>query len=384
MDVRHYFESVDFSEYSGIGPLKWSYTLGAGIEKTMKTFNPDKQDQIDIAILGIPSDISTEYGISEAPDSIRKELYQLANINKNITIADFGNLKISKTAKENYQAVRDLVEYFRDLNILTILLGGSQDLTIGICDAFHNNPFFSLSIVDFCLDIKKGKEPLNSKNYLTQLFRQNPDLLQFNLIGYQSYFVPSAYFSKTKGINQHLRLGLVRENIKLAEPIFRNSDVISFDINAVQYGNLPGFTDISPNGLRGEEACQLARYAGNANRVKVFGVFENSPDPHASPISFKLTSQIIWYFLEGFTNRVSESIKSSEYHTVYKVEVENVDYPIVFIRDLQNGQWWMEVNTIHDGRHHFACSEEEYMQAKNNEIPELWLKYVQKTDEILK
>jgi hypothetical protein len=31
-----------------------------------------------------------------------------------------------------------------------------------------------------------------------------------------------------------------------------------------------------------------------------------------------------------------------------------------------------------------ACSEREYQQAANNEIPELWLKYVQKTDELSK
>ena len=384
MDVRHYFEPVDFTEFSGAGPLKWNFTLGAGIEKTMKAFDPEKPGKIDIAILGIPFDIRNENGASNAPDNIRRELYQLARINKNMIIADFGNLKTSASIKENYRAVRDLVEYFYELNIVTIILGGSQDLTIGICDAFRNNPFFSLSVVDSCLDIKSSVEPLNAKNYLSRIFRQNPGILQFNLIGYQSYFVPFENISKTKGISQHLRLGLLRENMELAEPVFRNSDVISFDISSVQYSAFPVSNENSPNGLRSEEACQLSRYAGVANRVKVFGLFDNATDDTTKPVSFKLASQITWYFIEGFNNRASENINSTENNTTYKVEVENVDHPIVFIRDLQTGQWWMEVRSIHDGKHYFACSEVEYLQAKNNEIPELWLKYVQKTDRILK
>ncbi len=384
MDVRHYFESVDFSKYSRFGPLKWSLTVGAGIEKTMQTINPDKLERINIAIIGIPYDIRTEDCTSKAPDLIRKELYQLANIHTNTIIADFGNLKISKIAKENYKAVRDLVEYFNDFNIITLILGGSQDLTIGICDAFRNNPFSSLSVVDSCLDIKKGKEPLNSKNFLSQLFRQNPDMFQFNLIGYQSYFVPSAYFSKTPGINQHLRLGLIRDNIKSAEPILRNSNVISVDITSVKSGDMQGSVENSPNGLRSEEVCQLARYAGIANSVKVFGIFENDPDYETSPLGFTLASQILWYFIEGFSNRTTDNVRLAGSNTVYRVEVENVDHPITFIRDIQTGQWWIEVSTIDDGKHYFACSEQEYLQAKNNEIPELWLKYVQKTDRILK
>ncbi len=385
MDVRHYFDPVDFSRYSQPGFLNPKYTLGARIEKTMNSFLPEKTDQIDIAILGIPFDSRAEDNfISEAPDKIREELYQLARINKNLMIADFGNLKISKTAKENYQAVRDLVDYFNDLDVTMIILGGSQDLTIGISQAFQNNPFYSLSVIDARLDIKSGIEPTTSKNFLSGVFKLNPKLFQFNLIGYQSYLVPVEYLSKTKGINQHLRLGLLRENMALTEQVFRNSDVVSFDIGSVKFADAPTSNVISPNGLRSEEVCQLSRYAGIADRIKVFGLFETDPGKDVHPASVKLASQIIWYFIEGFAERSSKNAKALENNTVYKVEVENVDLPIVFVRDLQTDRWWMEIKTIHGEKRYFACSEKEYLQASDNEIPELWLKYVQKTDEILK
>ena len=384
MDVRHYFEPVDFLKFPNSGLLNKKDTLGAGIEKTTNTYFSEKPGQIDIALLGIPFDSRLKGDISCVPDKIREELYQLSRINRNLKIADFGNLKSSKSQKENYRALRDLVEYFKEQNITLIILGGSQDLTIGICEAFHNDPFFSLSVIDSRLDVKTGKDPLTSKNYLSHIFKLNPEIFQFNLIGYQSYFVPQEYFSKIMGINQHIRLGFLRENMTLIEPLFRNCDAVSFDIGSVKNTNSHESNIISPNGLRSEEACQLSKYAGIAGRVKVFGLFEITPDKDVSPAIVKLASQIIWYFIEGFSNRQSLNNYSIEMNTVYKVEVENIDNPLIFLRDKQTGQWWMEIKTVDNGKRYFACSEQEYFQASNNEIPELWLKYVQKTDEILK
>jgi hypothetical protein len=42
------------------------------------------------------------------------------------------------------------------------------------------------------------------------------------------------------------------------------------------------------------------------------------------------------------------------------------------------------VQAINNETRYFACSEKDYEVASGNEIPELWLKYVQKTDEIAK
>lgn len=382
MDVRHYFDPVDFSKYALAGHLNRKYTLGASIEKTMNSYEPEKTEQIDIAILGIPFDSRMEGSCSVVPDKIREQLYQLSKINTRLTIADFGNLRPSTVSKENYQAMSDLVDYFNEMDITTIILGGSQDLTIGICKAFQNDSFFSLSVIDALLNVKSGKELLTSKNFLSRIFKSHPEIFQFNLIGYQSYFVPSEYFLKTKGINQHLRLGQLRENMALVEPVFRNSDVVSFDIGSVKYANTTASNIISPNGLYSEEACQLSRYAGIASRVKVFGLFEIVPEDEIQPTTAKLASQIIWYFIEGFANRNNFILNAN--NTVYKVEVENVDQLLVFIKDQQTNQWWMEIKTITDEKRYFACSEKEYLQASNNEIPELWLKYVRKMDAILK
>ena len=385
MDVRYYFDPVDFSAYYNSGHLNWKYSLGSMIEKNSLALTKNNIHKLSIAIVGVPFDSRKKDTYSpDAPDKTRAELYQLSLLNSKINIADFGNLKPASSIKGNYQALRDIVDYFNELKIVTVIIGGSQDLNVGICEAFQGNPYFSFSTVDAFLDVKKAKEPFNSVNYLSRLFNNQPQIFQFNLIGYQSHYVASENLNKIKTLSDHIRLGNLRGDIVLAEPVLRNTDFLSFDINSVQYAEAPGSLRITPNGLRSDEACQLAKYAGVSNRIKIFGLFELMTENDQHNLTVKLAAQILWYFLEGFLYRNNEKPDSKENNKMYQVELENVDKPIVFYKNTVTSQWWMEIETNEKITFCFACSEKEYEQASNNEIPELWLKYIQKIDERLK
>jgi hypothetical protein len=139
-----------------------------------------------------------------------------------------------------------------------------------------------------------------------------------------------------------------------------------------------------PNGLRSEEACQLTKYAGLSNRVKVLGLFDFVPENDRNDLTVKLAAQMIWYFLEGFINRDREKPDMGVNNKMYQVEVDDVDKPIVFFKNTASNRWWMQVETTDKEKLYFACSSSDYEQASNNEIPELWLKYIQKIDELLK
>ena len=384
MDIRHYFDEIDFSKYHQQGLYQWKYAIGASIEKTTLAISPDNIQKIDLAIFGAPFDSRAKNNTSDAPDKIRNELYQLSKPYNNLKIADFGNIKPASSQKGNYQALRDIVDYFSELNIIVVIIGGGQDLTLGICDAYKNDTYFSLSIVDALLDIKKGKETLNSSNYLSRIFNQQSKIFQFSLIGYQSHFFPTELFSKTKGINQHLRLGLLRENFSHIEPMMRNTDVLSFDMGSVKYSESPGSNTRFPNGLHSEEACQIAKYAGFSNRLKVFGLFEVNTANDRNNQTVGLSAQIIWYFIEGFSNRIPEDTENRGNFIIYQVEVKNLDMPVVFLKSRLSNRWWIEIPISNKEPLYIACSEKEYEHASNNEIPELWLKYIQKSDEILK
>jgi arginase family enzyme len=385
MDVRYYFDPVEFSAYYNSGHLNWKYSLGAVIEKNSHALTKENIHKLNIAIIGVPFDSRKEDTYSQQPtDKIREELYQLAKFNNKINIADFGNLKPASSVKGNYQALRDIVDYFNELKIVTVVIGGSQDLSVGVCEAFLGDSYFSFSSIDAFLDVKKAKEPFNSSNYLSRIFSNQPQLFQFNLIGYQSHYVASENLNKIKCLSDHIRLGNLRGNIVLAEPVLRNTDFLSFDINSIKNSEAPGSLRVTPNGLRSEEACQFAKYAGLSGRLKVFGLFDIVIENDQNSLTVKLAAQMIWYFLEGFINRDNNKPDSDENNIMYQVEVDNVDKPIVFFKNTITNQWWMQIETTEKRKLYFGCSEKDYEQASNNEIPELWLKYIQKIDVLLK
>jgi arginase family enzyme len=384
MDIRFYFEPVDFNKHQNQGPLNWKHTLGSIIEKNTTSFSPSNTRNLQIAIIGAPFDSSAKTQVkSDFPDKIRTELYQLANTGAKINIADFGNLKPAISLKGNYQAIRDITDYFNELKVTTIILGGSQDLTTGICEAFQKNSFFSLTVIDSLLNTKKGREPVGAGNFLSSVFNTNPSIFQFNLVGYQSHFVPAVSFAKTQGVNQHIRLGIIRDNINHAEPVFRNSDVVSFDLGAIKISEAPGTLCGTANGLRSEEACQLAKFAGLSNRVKSFGLFGIDPQKEHKPQTIQLASQIVWYFTEGYQNRDAGPDKTEELLS-YQVHMKGVEYPVIFLKNQVTGQWWMEFESYDNKKLHVACTNEDYLQATENEIPEIWMKFIQKIDEIVK
>ena len=385
MDVHYYFNSVDFSQFHNSGHLNWKYSLGAAIEKNSQVLLKENISKVNVAVIGIPfNSMKSDINSPDSPDKIRAELYQLSKFDTKLRIADFGNLKPASSLKGNYQALRDIVDYFNELNIVTVIIGGSQDLSIGVCEAFKGNKFFSFSTIDAFLDVKKGRETFNSNNYLSRLFINNPGLFQFNLLGFQSHYLTTESINKLQFGGNHIRLGSLRDNVAIAEPVIRNTDFLSFDINSVKNSDAPGSQRVSPNGLRSEEACQLAKYAGLSNRLKVFGLFDVLTENDQNDLTVKLAAQIIWYFLEGFVNRDNEKPDSNENCVMFQVEVEGVDKPIVFYRNSITNQWWIEVETDEKVKFHFACSEKEYVVASNNEIPGLWLNYIQKIDEVLK
>jgi arginase family enzyme len=338
-----------------------------------------------VAIIGVPFDshYSGEITDTKAPDKIREQLFNLSKPDRTLKIVDFGNIKPGRNQKACILALRDVVGYLVEKNAVVLVIGGSQDFTAGICDAFREKKFFSLSVVDAVLDVKHGIEAFSSSNFLTRIFKNNPNLFQFSLLGYQRHLVVDELFEKTAGIGRHIRLGILREKFIEVSPVLRNSDVLSFDIGAIKYSDAPGNRQKNPNGLRSEEACGLARYAGLSERLKAFGIFETIENDE-NEITTRLTAEIIWYFLDGISYRQSETEWSADNKVVYKVAINELESPLVFYYEPATNRWWVEINSVTGETQVVACSENEYQKASNNEISEFWLGYIQKMDDLPK
>lgn len=379
MKLHDYFDPVDFSNYGVLtGPLG-KYALGATLKKTNDKYMGENSANPDVAIIGVPVE-NGERTKTSAVDNIRNALYQLAAFNENLKIADFGNLKPASSSKGTLLALRDVVDYLREMNVISVIIGGTQELTAGICDAFMHDRFFWLATVDATLDIKKGTEAFNSTNYLTRIFKNMPNLFAFNLIGYQTHLVGEKLIGYTKETAEHLRLGQLRDDFTKAELLLRNANVLSFDMGALKFADAPSACQKNPNGLRGDEACQLARYAGLSPSLGVFGLFDviENVSP-ASDITVNLAAEIIWYFLEGVSER-----KIPGKRTTYKVEIDGLEQPIVFLHEQESDRWWFEVQSVSGETLEIACTEYDYREAATNEIPGRWLRFIQKMDGLSK
>jgi arginase family enzyme len=80
--------------------------------------------------------------------------------------------------------------------------------------------------------------------------------------------------------------------------VIRNSHLFSFDMSALSNAHSPAST-ISPNGLTGEEACTLFRYAGMSPTVNTVGVYGYDPRLDRQDLTAKQIAQQLWYLLDG-------------------------------------------------------------------------------------
>jgi len=379
MALHDYFEPVDFSKFTTQTNPLGKFALGVAMEKMNKKYAGENPAAPDVALVGVP----VENGVPKKnsnPDAIRSALYRLAAFNKNLKIADLGNLKPATSFKGTLLALRDVVEYLREMNVVTVVIGGTQELTAGICEAWKNDRFFWLTTVDATLDIKKGTETFDSTNYLTRIFKRLPNLFHFNLIGYQTHLIGEKLIDRTSGIGEHLRLGQLRDDFTKAELLLRNTDVLSCDMSALKCADAPAALQKNPNGLRSDEACQLARYAGLSPDLSVFGLFNIIENKNsAKAITVHLAAEIIWYFIEGVSAR-----RTPGERTVYKVEVDGLEHPVVFRHEKETDRWWFEVQSVSGESLEVACTAYDYRKAAANEIPGRWLTFIQKMDGLSK
>ena len=198
MDLQLYFDPVDFEQFQS--RIKFNKnSLGYCIEKATGNIKNGGIGKATIVLFGVPYDNSTpNKGTSKAPFEIRKHLYQLSRFETSNNVIDLGNLKPGKSDQDLYYALRDVTDYLREEGVITIILGGGQDLSIGIARAFQSENEFTLSIVDARVDIKSQREKSDSTNFLTRILRENPTLFHVQMVGIQKHYISTLVFDFLK------------------------------------------------------------------------------------------------------------------------------------------------------------------------------------------
>jgi hypothetical protein len=245
----------------------------------------------------------------------------------------------------------------------------------------------NITAVDPLFDIGNDQEALNSHSYLSHIILHQPNFLfNFTNIGYQSYYVSTENIELMKQLLfDAYRLGSMKANIELTEPLIRNSNILSFDMAAIRAADAPGVKNASPNGFTGEEACRMARYAGLSYKLSSIGFFEYNPHYDINSRTANLVAEMIWYFIEGFANRQDDTptLESTDF-VRYNVQIGEGDENVIFLCNKITEKWWMDIVFPDDKNHFFdrhyfiPCSKEDYEQALRNELPDIWWRFYQK------
>jgi arginase family enzyme len=356
-------------------------SLGKKIIKHTETEFPNLEE-IDIALIFVNENRGDERDNFLCDfENIRTEIYKLFPGNWNKSIADLGTLEAGNDLNDSYFALKEIVAELLKKKIIPIVIGGSQDLTYALYRAYDKseqtvNLITIDSKFDFYNDTKK-----NSEGYLSKIVLEEPNnLFNYSNIGYQTYYnsqeevdlIEKLYFDG-------YRLGEIIGNIKVAEPIFRDADLVSFDMRAIQSHVSGNNHENIPNGFDGREICSISRYCGISDKISSLGIFNH----YYSEKEGSLIAQIIWYFIEGIHLRTYEyPFESKDKYLKYTVLAEEQE--ITFYKSNRSERWWMEINFQKAHNNNLKstllpCSYDDYLTACEEEIPERWWKAIRKT-----
>ncbi len=336
-----------------------------------------------IALLGVCEArraIGSE-GQSDSPDLIRKAFYKLFPGDWPLKVADLGNLFPGERPEDTYAALSELSFELISKNIVLIILGGSQELTFALYRAFDKlEHTVNLSSIDAIFNLGDHSEPLSPSNYLSHIILNKPyNLFNYSHLAFQTYLLPQEELDLMNKMQfDLLRLGELKANLKLAEPLLRDADILSIDLSAMRRSEMPNALNAGANGLSNEELCALCRYAGLSDKLSVAGLFgwdcRVFEDWDEGGIA-----QAIWYLIEGIHGRKGDfPFASKKDYLRFAVQINDGEEELIFFKSPLSGRWWMDVpmrslDIKNPGRTSMVpCSEEDYQRALENEIPERW------------
>ena len=338
-------------------------TLGSNIT----LYNSEKTDysSIDIAIVGLneyrnSDEISDE---SLNLENFRREFYSLFYGNWSANILDLGDVISGKSYSDTYYAVNSIHQDLINQNIVVIFIGGGQDFTFPLYQSLSKKlNKVNISSVDNKFDFGKIKKQFSSSSYMSEIIMDKKNSLNhFCNLGYQTFLNSQEEIDLLNKFNfESHRLGKITENIKIVEPVLRETNLLTVDFKSIKSSEL-NFVHNYSNGFESSQFCSVLRYAGMSNSINSVGLFELLD----SSISSALLSQSIWYFIEGYCLRIKEDPNSSNFKGyTYNVFCEGTN--LKFYNSELSQKWWVEfINEIETKNISLLlpCNKRDYLMA---------------------
>ena len=360
-----YFNPVKFEIIDYVNKLD-NNQLGSKLKINGRD-NLNSFESLDIVIFSV-----NEYRFNSvvqksfnANKDFRKKLYSLYYGNWDLNIYDFGDLENGNLVSDTQFALSKILEFFSKNKILVITIGGSQNLLFDIYSSLKVTlQKINLVSVDNKIDFSNNNESFLHKIIMDE----NNKLANFSNIGYQKHLtsVPENKLLD-KMYFESINLGKIKSNVTEAEPVLRDSDIVSFNINSVKSGELNNAHQY-PNGLSSYELCSLSRFSGLSSRVNIVSYFENWD----LSIMNSLLAESTWYVIDGYATRINENpLNNSNDFIYYYIELDN--YKFKFYRSKLSDRWWVEFlndEIISIEKDIISCTSDDYKNCKSSVIPE--------------
>ncbi len=327
--------------------------IGNSIAINYKKF-PDKKS-IDVAIIGL----------GKNADLIRPHLYNYAYRWHGINVADFGTLRHNGTIKNINDGLTECIIALREKNIIPLFIGERNNYAPGLLKGIDYKK------IDYAL--VTAKLDLQEVNYLS-LLKQKNKIFHASIIGVQNYMIcEEEYFELTSNFVEYLRLGNLRHNIQLAEPLLRQADVFEFDCESLKHSEFTVTDAKLPSGINNQEACAICRYAGISNTLQYY-IINNLQLLSTSITENQQVAQMVWHILDGIENRFNDNpVLKHPNFTVYKCQsMKEMD--MLFVKSNVTERWWMQVPLKNKKAppKFIGCNEADFDIAQQNDVPEKW------------
>ena len=379
IELNAYFECLNSELYDSKD--SWGITqVGHLIDFHSEVSFPEVKFA-EIAIFNVPEYEGSKNSSVSDDCKVRASFYHLHH-DKMPRVVDLGTLKLMPTRKESFKLIQDVCKILLDDGVIPFIIGGGHDISYAVYKAYASlEKYITLTSIDKTFDIGMEKDNLSSYSHLGKMIIHKPShLFHYVNLGYQSYFVSPVAAEMLQSMDFDIfRLGDLRANFQEVEPIMRNTDFLSFDISAIQYAYAQANIYSSPNGLNGEEACKIMRYAGVSDKLTAVGLFEYNQELDESNKTAQLMAQMLWYFIDGYKMRKQELNPNLKNCIKYTVSFDDGKNEIVFYKSKGSGRWWMGVPFQKEGEkqlqnYFVACSYRDYEVANQGEVPERWIK----------
>ncbi|MFY0675003.1 MAG: hypothetical protein JXQ87_16500 [Bacteroidia bacterium] len=340
-----------------------------------------KLDNVSTVFIGV------EQGGNQLSNTLREHLYTYRNTDGFEAFADLGDYTLPKEiTQSNIDELgfifSDLME--QDIHIVTYC--NVVDLIPKVVDRAYDylKQFYSTieTNVTIASDIDFGQ--LEAKNWLSNNLDSSKSLMHhYGILGYQSNHISQDQIEHLHKLGfESERLGNLKSSITKAEPYVRMGNFLQVDFRSIK-SSYTGLAHQYPNGLNGEEACAILKYAGANSEMRAVNLFANGWG--LQDLGAELMAQMIWYYIEGTQIGFEEDpLGGNDNYAKYHTNFEKSNESIIFYKSLRSGKWWIYLPVDHEKypryKYLIPCDYSDYQMATEGEIPYRWVLAVSRLD----